>query len=81
MSAEVGAASISVDYGRPDLGGRMLSELLGMLPEDRVWRAGENQVTILETSAPVMIGAETIPGGPLQPLSPHSGRAATGTCS
>ena len=41
----------------------MLSELLTMLPEDRVWRAGENQVTILETSGPVMIGAETVPAG------------------
>ena len=63
IAAEVGGAAFTVDYGRPDLGDRMLSELLTMLPEDRVWRAGENQVTILETSAPVMIGAETVPAG------------------
>lgn len=62
-STDVGGASISVDYGRPDLGDRMLSDLLNMLPEDRVWRAGENQVTTLETSAAVKIGNETIPAG------------------
>ncbi len=63
VDAEVGGASVSIDYGRPGLGGRSLSDLLGMLPEDRVWRAGQNQVTTIETSAPVMIGGETIPAG------------------
>ena len=41
----------------------MLPDLLNMLPEDRVWRAGENQVTILETSGAVRIGGETVPAG------------------
>ena len=63
VSAEIGGAAVSIDYGRPGLGGRSLSDLLGMLPEERVWRAGQNQVTILETSAPLMIGGETIPAG------------------
>lgn len=63
VDAEVSGASVSIDYGRPGLGGRSLSDLLGMLPEDRVWRAGQNQVTTIEMSAPVMIGAETIPAG------------------
>ena len=63
VSTDVGGASVMIDYGRPDLGDRMLSDLLNMLPEDRVWRAGENQVTILETSAAVKIGGETVPAG------------------
>ena len=63
VSAEVGSATVSIDYGRPDLGGRMLGDLLSMLPEDRIWRAGENQVTILETSGPVRIGGDTVPAG------------------
>ena len=63
VSADVGSASISIDYGRPDLGDRMLGDLLDMLTEDRVWRAGENQVSTLETSAAVKIGNETIPAG------------------
>ena len=62
-TADVGGASVTIDYGRPDLGGRMLPDLLNMLPEDRVWRAGENQVTILETSGAVKIGGETVPAG------------------
>ena len=63
VTIEVGAASVSIDYGRPGLDGRALSDLMGMLPEDRVWRAGQNQVTTLEASAPVAIGGETIPAG------------------
>ena len=63
VKTEVGGASVMIDYGRPDLGDRMLGDLLGMLPPDRVWRAGENQVTILETSAAVQIGGETVPAG------------------
>ena len=63
VETAIGGAGVSIDYGRPALGGRSLSDLLGMLPEDRVWRAGQNQVTTIEMSAPVMIGAETIPAG------------------
>lgn len=63
VSTDVGGASVMIDYGRPDLGDRALSDLLSMLPADRVWRAGENQVTILETSGAVKIGNETVPAG------------------
>ena len=63
VKVDVGGAMVSIDYGRPALGDRMLGDLLSMLPGDRVWRAGENQVTILETSAPVKIGTETVPAG------------------
>ena len=63
VSAGIGGATVTIDYGRPSLGDRDLGDLLAMLPDDRVWRAGQNQVTILETSAPVTIGAETIPAG------------------
>ena len=63
VKADAGGAMVSIDYGRPALGDRMLGDLLNMLPADRVWRAGENQVTILETSAAVKIGTETVPAG------------------
>ncbi len=63
VKTAVGSASVSVDYGRPDLGGRDLDELFAMLPEERVWRAGENEVTILETSADLLIGGRMIPAG------------------
>lgn len=75
VNAEVGGATVSIDYGRPALGDRMLSDLLAMLPEDRVWRAGENQVTILETSGDISIGGHTVPAGrySLYLLVPDSG--------
>ena len=63
LDATVGDAAITVDYGRPRLAGRMLSDLLAMLPPERVWRAGENQVTILETSADVEIGGRPLAAG------------------
>ncbi len=62
-SGEVGGAAVAIDYGRPALGDRMLSDLLDMLPEERIWRAGENQVTTLETSAELTIGAHSVPAG------------------
>jgi hypothetical protein len=76
VNADVGGASVMIDYGRPDLGDRSLTDLLSMLPADRVWRAGENQVTILETSAAVKIGSKTVPAGrySLYLHVPESGR-------
>lgn len=58
-----GGASVSIDYGQPTLDGRSVDELLAMLPEERVWRAGENQVTILETSGDIAVGGEPLPAG------------------
>ena len=55
--------SVMIDYGRPALKGRSLDELMKSLPEDRIWRAGENQVTTLETAADIKIGGKAIPAG------------------
>ena len=54
---------VVIDYGRPDLEGRSLDELMKGLPEDRVWRAGENQVTTLDTATDLKIGGMEIPAG------------------
>ena len=63
MNAELGGASVTIDYGRPALGDRTLADLLGMLPPERVWRAGENQVTTIETSGDLMVGGRHLPAG------------------
>lgn len=63
VRAEVGSAVVTIDYGRPGLGDRMLADLLAMLPEERIWRAGENQVTILETTGDIRIGGQNVPAG------------------
>jgi hypothetical protein len=40
---------VTVDYGRAELKGRSLESLITQLPDDRVWRAGADEVTTLTT--------------------------------
>lgn len=54
---------VTIDYGRPALKGRALADLLKQLPADRIWRAGENQVTTLATEGPIAIGGRKVPAG------------------
>jgi len=62
-----GKASIdalaSIDYGRPALKGRSIEEMFKQLPADRIWRAGQNQVTILTAEQALLIGKSRIPAG------------------
>ena len=62
-SATVGGKKVTIDYGRPALKGRSIDELLKQLPEDRMWRAGENQVTTLTAEGDITIGGKSIPAG------------------
>jgi hypothetical protein len=59
----IGGKKVTVDYGRPNLKGRKMDELLKQLPEDRMWRAGENQVSVLTTEGPISVGGKTVPAG------------------
>ena len=61
--AKVGGESVSVEYGRPSLNGRSFSELTSKLPEDRMWRAGSEQVTTLTVSGDVYVGDSKVPAG------------------
>jgi hypothetical protein len=40
---------VTVEYGRAELKGRALESLIAQLPDDRVWRAGADEVTTLTT--------------------------------
>ncbi len=62
-TANVSGESVSVEYGRPSLSGRSFSELTSKLPEDRMWRAGSEQVTTLTTEGDIYIGDSKIPAG------------------
>lgn len=62
-TATIGGKSVTVDYGRPMLKGRKMEALLAQLPEDRMWRAGENQVTTLTTETALKIGGKRIAPG------------------
>ena len=61
--AKVGGDAVEIDYGQPDLKGRNLGELMKELPADRIWRAGENQVSTLTTAGGLMIGGTKVPAG------------------
>jgi DUF2911 family protein len=61
--AMVNGKSVAVEYGRPALGGRKMSELLGQLPGDRIWRAGMDQATTLTTETDLMVGGKRVPAG------------------
>jgi DUF2911 family protein len=54
---------VAIEYGRPSLKGRTLDALTAQLPPDRIWRAGENQVTTLVTDTDLMVGGKRIPAG------------------
>jgi hypothetical protein len=49
----IGAASFTVDYGRPLARGRVL--LGNVIPLDHVWRTGANAATQFSTSAPITL--------------------------
>ena len=59
----VDGKKVAIDYGRPALKGRTLEELTAKLPADRIWRAGENQVTTLTTETALEIGGKVVPPG------------------
>jgi hypothetical protein len=59
--ATVGAATLSVDYGRPLARGRTL--LGNVIAYDRVWRTGANAATQLTTSAPITLSGLSVPAG------------------
>jgi DUF2911 family protein len=59
--ATIGAATFSVDYGRPLLRGRTL--LGNVISHDRVWRTGANAATQFTTSAPITLAGLSLPAG------------------
>jgi hypothetical protein len=61
VKATVGAANISIEYGRPYIRGRKI--IGGLVPYGRVWRTGADAATTLTTSKPLVIGGTTVPAG------------------
>jgi Protein of unknown function (DUF2911) len=57
----VGTATITVDYHRPAVRGRVIwGELV---PYDEVWRTGANEATAIRFDSPVTIGGHEVPAG------------------
>ena len=55
--------TIKLDYGQPHLRGRTLHKDTTLVPYDRPWRTGANDVTKLTTGVDLVIGGATIPAG------------------
>jgi DUF2911 family protein len=63
VTAVVNGRKVTVEYGRPALGGRKMGELLTQLPADRIWRAGMDQATTLTTEGDITVGGKRVPAG------------------
>jgi hypothetical protein len=61
VHARIGAATFTVDYGRPLVRGRVL--LGNILPYDYVWRTGANAATQFTTTAPITLAGMRVPAG------------------
>jgi hypothetical protein len=61
VEATVGAAHLSIDYGRPALRGRdvWVNGVLG----DTIWRTGANDATQLRSDVELVVGGATVPAG------------------
>ena len=57
----VGAAKVTVTYGRPSLKGRKV--LTDVAPAGKIWRTGADAATTLTTDKTLMIGSLMIPAG------------------
>ncbi len=62
-STTVGGKKVAVDYGRPALKGRTIDALLKELPPEKIWRAGDSEVTTFSTEGDVSVGGQTVKAG------------------
>ncbi len=74
----VGGGKVSIDYGRPALKGRTIDALLKQLPPERIWRAGDSEVTTFSTEGDVLVSGTPVKAGKysLYVYAPESGRWA-----
>jgi hypothetical protein len=63
VTALLNGKKVSVEYGRPALGGRDMDALLSQLPADRIWRAGVDQATTLTAESDIMVGGKRVRAG------------------
>ena len=54
---------VTIEYGCPILEDRTISDLLKLLPKDRIWRAGAGALTLLSTETDLMIGEKRVAAG------------------
>jgi DUF2911 family protein len=74
VTLQLAEATLSVDYGRPALRGRLAFG--GLVPWGDVWRAGDDEATVFSTDAPLRVGDLLLPPGRYSLfVRPEPGRA------
>ena len=63
VTALLHGKKVTVEYGRPALGGRKMADLLAQLPADRNWRAGVDQATTFATETDILVGGKRVQAG------------------
>ena len=61
VTGSAGGATITINYSSPSVKGRKIWG--GLVPYDKVWRAGANEATIFETNKPIKIEGKELPAG------------------
>ena len=62
VSATVGGAEMTIEYGRPYMRGRTIFG--GLVPYQRVWCPGADAATTLDSTRPLQLGHLAVPPGP-----------------
>jgi hypothetical protein len=57
----IGTVDVTITYGRPAVKGRVIWG--GLVPWDKVWRAGANEATTLTVSQDVLVEGQKLPAG------------------
>ncbi len=57
----IGAANLTIKYSSPSVKGRVIWD--GLVPYDKVWRAGANTATSIETDKDLKVEGKALPAG------------------
>src|SRR3954463_14450219 len=60
-TGKIGAANVTITYSSPSVKGRQIWG--GLVPYDKVWRAGANEATLLETDKDLTVEGKKLPAG------------------
>jgi hypothetical protein len=60
-TGKIGEANVKITYGSPSVKGRKIWG--GLVPYDKVWRAGANEATILETDKDLTVEGKKLAAG------------------
>lgn len=60
-TGKIGSATITINYSSPSVKGRKIWG--GLVPYDKVWRAGANEATLFSTDKEIKVDGKTLPAG------------------